>query len=78
MEISARKGHGFSNGHVVNVARKNGAKTVLDSDAHEPEDLLTREYAVKIALGAGVLDNEMDTLLETNPRNLLSKVSATQ
>ena len=78
LEISARKGHGFSNGHVVNVARENGAKTVLDSDAHEPEDLLTREFAVKIALGAGVSGNEMNTLLETNPRNLLSKVNVTQ
>ena len=78
LEISARKGHAFSNGHVVNEARKNGAKTILDSDAHAPEDLLTREFAMKVALGAGILSNEIDTLLETNPRNLLSKVSVPQ
>ena len=78
LEISARKGHAFSNGHVVNEARKNGAKTILDSDAHAPEALLTREFAMKVALGAGILSNEIDTLLETNPRNLLSKVSVPQ
>ena len=37
LEVSARRGHSFANGHVVKQARRAGAKMVLDSDAHAPE-----------------------------------------
>ncbi|MFP3870703.1 MAG: histidinol phosphate phosphatase domain-containing protein [Syntrophobacteria bacterium] len=57
LEVSGRKGHAFANGHVVRVARATGASLVLNSDAHAPEDLLSREMAERIALGAG-LDRE--------------------
>ena len=45
LEVSARKGQSYANGHVVKVAREVGASLLLDSDAHEPEDLLTVELA---------------------------------
>ena len=51
LEVSARKGHSLANGHVVNIAKEAGAVTVLDSDAHEPEDLLTLDLVEKIAEG---------------------------
>jgi histidinol phosphatase-like PHP family hydrolase len=31
---------------------------VLDTDAHQPSDLVTRQQAIKVALGAGL--NEAD------------------
>lgn len=74
LEVSARKGHGLSNGHVVNVAREVGAQTVLDSDAHEPGDLLTREYALKVASGAGLGSEDAMLLLESSPLNLLERI----
>ena len=43
LEVSARKGHSLTNGHVVKTAKQAGAVMVLDSDAHEPGDLLTPE-----------------------------------
>lgn len=58
LEISARKGHSLTNGHVAKLAKKVGAPMVLDTDAHEPSDLVTRQQAMKIALGAGL--NEAD------------------
>ena len=45
---------------------------VLDSDAHEPGDLLTPTYAMKVARGAG--EDEARALLENGPRALLEKV----
>jgi len=48
--------------------------TVLDSDAHEPEDLLTLDLAEKIAEGAGLNKEEAHVLLQTNPQNLLAKL----
>jgi len=74
LEVSGRKGHSFANGHVVAVAREAGAELLLDSDAHEPEDLLTPELAERIAAGAGLNLEEAHALLQTNPQNLLTRL----
>ena len=74
LEISARKGHSLSNGHVVKMANQAGALTVLDSDAHEPGDLLTPELTMNVALGAGLSHEEAYILLERNPKSLLNKL----
>ena len=74
LEVSARKGHSLANGHVVRVALQTGARTLLDSDAHEPEDLLTPELSRSVAMGAGLTDEETYALLQTNPRSLLNRL----
>ena len=74
LEVSARKGHSYANGHVVKIAREVGASLLLDSDAHEPEDLLTVELAQKIANGAGLTDEDAHALLQLNPQNLLARL----
>ncbi len=74
LEVSARKGHAFANGHVVRIAQEADAKIVMDSDAHAPEDLLTREFAMKVALGAGLDEDEAYALLDTAPRNVLARL----
>lgn len=35
LELSARQGHCWSNGHVYQTARKAGASLIVDSDAHD-------------------------------------------
>lgn len=62
LEISARKGHSLTNGHVAQLAGRLGAKLVLDSDAHEPSDLVTRQQAMKIALGAGLDETDFERM----------------
>jgi len=74
LEVSARKGHSLANGHVVKTAKDAGAITVLDSDAHEPDDLLKPDIRNKVARGAGLSDDEVHALLEINPRRLLAKL----
>ena len=39
LEISGRKGHSFTNGYVLKIARLTGAQLVFDSDAHAAGDL---------------------------------------
>ena len=73
LEISARKGHCLTNGHVVRVAVEAGAKLVLNSDAHSPEDLMSRDFAEKIAMGSGLSSNSLEMLLE-NARSLIKRV----
>lgn len=74
LEVSARKSHGLANGHVVRMAKSAGARMVLDSDSHEPGDLLTPAWAMKVARGAGLDEDEARALLENGPRELLKKV----
>jgi histidinol phosphatase-like PHP family hydrolase len=66
LEISGRKGHCLTNGHVALMARKTGAALVFGSDSHSPEDLLDRPSAEKIALGAGLGPQEVEKLFEEN------------
>jgi len=54
LEITTRGGHSYTNGHVVGMARKHGAKLVVNNDAHAPKDLIGKELRRTIALGAGL------------------------
>ena len=74
IEISARKGHSFPNGHVVNVGRRANVRFLVNSDAHDPGDLLTAESARLVALGAGLSADEVDAVLTKNPLRLLERV----
>lgn len=75
LEITTRKGHSLSNGHVAGLARRYNAKLVLDNDAHAPEDLVSPQMALKIARGAG-LSAEETVAMFANSRNLVKKVCA--
>ncbi|MBU1040384.1 MAG: histidinol phosphate phosphatase domain-containing protein [Proteobacteria bacterium] len=54
LEITTRRGHSYANGHVAALARRFGAKLVIDNDAHAPGDLLSAEMRQKVAYGAGL------------------------
>ncbi|WP_305045284.1 histidinol phosphate phosphatase domain-containing protein [Geoalkalibacter sp.] len=58
LEITTRRGHSLANGHVAQLARKHGARLVVNNDAHAPGDLVSPEMARKVALGAGLSDEE--------------------
>ncbi len=58
LEISARKGHSLANGHVARLAVKYKAPLVINTDAHSPDDLITRTFAEKVLLASG-LDKEI-------------------
>jgi histidinol phosphatase-like PHP family hydrolase len=63
LELSGRGGHNFGNGLVANLARKHGAKLLVNSDAHAPGDLMTSEYQKMVALGAGLSYDEYKVLM---------------
>ncbi len=62
LEISARKGHSLANGHVVKTAKEAGASLIVNTDAHAPGDLITRQQAERVALGAGLSPSEVQDL----------------
>lgn len=72
LEITARKGHSLSNGHVVQIAQQTGAKLVIDTDSHEPEDLISDEFARMVLLGAGLSSEQIAGVL-ANSRDLAER-----
>jgi putative hydrolase len=66
LEISSRKGHSLSNGYVARIALEAGAKLVLDTDTHEPGDLITSEFAEAVLRGAGLAAEEIAVVLRNS------------
>ncbi|MEJ2700640.1 MAG: histidinol phosphate phosphatase domain-containing protein [Desulfuromonadales bacterium] len=49
LEITTRKGHSLTNGHVARMAQAHGVRLVVNTDSHSPDDLVTLEKARKVA-----------------------------
>ena len=74
LEISCRRGHSTANGHVASAARAAGAKILVNTDTHAPEDLSSMATATSIAKGAGLDADSVRQALVTNPETLLRKL----
>lgn len=75
LELSARKGHCLANGAVAAAARAAGALLLVNSDAHDPPDILTAELAGLVAAGAGLSEQECQQALVSNARALIGRLS---
>jgi histidinol phosphatase-like PHP family hydrolase len=64
LEITSRKGHSLSNGYIAKEAVRFGIPICINTDAHSPSDLITREFAIKILLAAGIEENRIDSVFE--------------
>lgn len=74
LELSARRGHCLGNGRVARVAVEAGARLLVNSDAHEPDDLLTEEMARDIARLAGLTDAQVEEVVVGNPQQLVERI----
>ena len=74
LEITARKGHSLSNGHVAKLALKVGAAMIYDTDSHSPGDLTPEEKARKIVVGAGLLADYFP-VMQQNALDLVKRVT---
>jgi putative hydrolase len=54
LEITSRKGHSLTNGHVARLARSAGTGLILNSDTHTPGDIMALEHRKRIVEGAGL------------------------
>jgi histidinol phosphatase-like PHP family hydrolase len=73
LEITTRKGHSLSNGHVAKMARQFNARLVLDNDTHAPGDFVDGKMATNIARGAGLSDKEIAAMFE-NSQKLVQRI----
>ncbi len=74
LEVTCRRGHSLSNGHVAALAREARAKVLVNTDAHSPEELSTMEFANTVARGAGMTPEEVRAALVSNPEQVLKRL----
>jgi putative hydrolase len=72
LEITSRKGHSLSNGHVAKKAMAMGVTLVINTDTHSPCDLIDRSTARKILFGAGIAEDSIELVFE-NSKKLVEK-----
>ena len=74
LEISARAGHSLGNGRVAGLALATGAKLLVNSDTHTPGDLLNETHQRNVARAAGLSEEEVEQVVQTNARALLKRI----
>jgi histidinol phosphatase-like PHP family hydrolase len=71
LEITGRAYHNTTNGHVAVMARKAGAKMVVNSDTHTTGNLMDEKTAMKVAYGAGLTEEEAKKALNETPYEMI-------
>ncbi len=74
LEITSRKGHSLSNGHVAKAAMETGAGLVINTDAHSPEDFISDGFAEIVLRSAGIPEDAVKKVFE-NARKLMGRVA---
>lgn len=62
LELTSRKGHCATNRHVAERALKFGAKLILSTDSHTPEDIISSGRLINIARRAGLNQKQIDSI----------------
>jgi histidinol phosphatase-like PHP family hydrolase len=62
LEITARKGHSLTNGHVARIATRAGAALSFGSDGHVPGDYPDEQRAQQVLRGAGLNTEHIDAI----------------
>ncbi len=73
IELTSRRGHSLSNGHVARVCAESGAAMVVNTDTHSPSDLIDFEFARTVAAAAGLDAAQVEAVTVANPEALLER-----
>lgn len=76
VEITTRKGHSLTNGHVASVCRQAGALCLVNTDTHTPDNMADLAFCQKVAAGAGMTPDEVQRATVTNPQALVERILA--
>ena len=63
LELTLRKGHSLTNGHVAKLAHRMGAPMILNSDSHAPGDIWPVGRLQEVVVGAGLTEGDYHTIL---------------
>lgn len=74
LELSAKPAHKETNKHVAKMALKTGAKMLVNTDAHGPNDYITQKKAFELAIDSGLTEEEANKTIADNPKELLARL----
>ncbi|MFH1190038.1 MAG: histidinol phosphate phosphatase domain-containing protein [Candidatus Omnitrophota bacterium] len=72
LELTTRKSHSVTNKRLFRLAKQAGAKLVLNTDAHDEDDIVTYAQAVRALKGIGMRQANIEEVFE-NSRELVEK-----
>ncbi len=64
LEVTSRLVHRDTNPHVVESALKLGARLILNTDSHSPDDIISPQDLKKIGLNAGLTAQEIEKIYQ--------------
>ena len=64
LELTSRKDHSLTNGHVARLAHRMGAPMILNSDTHAPGDIWPAARLYEIVVGAGLTKDDYHTMMK--------------
>ena len=64
LELTSRKGHSLTNGHVAKLAHRMGAPMILNSDTHAPGDIWSVARLHEIVVAAGLTEDDYHTMMK--------------
>ena len=73
LEITSRKGHKETNAYVLEKALKFGTKLALNTDSHQPEDIISADELKKFALNLGLSEKEIGKIYKDTEKMLKEK-----
>lgn len=73
-EITTRKGHSITNGHVAKRVLELGGELVINNDYHAPGDRVSAEMAAKILAGAGLREEQIAKVFDNNKKIFMNKL----
>jgi len=74
LEITSRAAHSATNGHVARLAMDVGARMVVNTDTHVPEDLMTEQEAILRAMAAGLAKSEAEKAVRKTPLEIVRRI----
>jgi putative hydrolase len=75
LEITTRKNHSSTNAHVYGLAKLNGARMVLDTDTHSPDNLISDEEANKFLTLLGLASDEIKAIF-CNSQDIVTRIKS--
>lgn len=74
LEITSRAAHSATNGHVARLAMEIGARMVVNTDTHMPEDLMTEQEAILRAMAAGLDKSQAEKAVRKTPLEIVRRI----
>ncbi|MCX5697550.1 MAG: histidinol phosphate phosphatase domain-containing protein [Candidatus Omnitrophica bacterium] len=62
LEVTTREGHSEGNAHLIQRALALGAKLILSTDSHQPEDIISPQQVIKIVSQEGLNEEDIRTI----------------